>query len=36
MKNIDIVKTICKVLGKPETMFKDGIFKTIQWYLDNR
>ena len=68
MKNIDIVKLICKELGKPEslityvtdrkghdmryaidptkihnelgwlpeTMFKDGIKKTIQWYLDNR
>lgn len=68
MKNIDIVKIICKVLDKPEslitfitdrkghdmryaidptkihkelgwmpeTMFKDGILKTIQWYLDNR
>ena len=20
----------------PETMFKDGIQKTIQWYLDNK
>ena len=68
MKNIDIVKLICKALDKPEslityvtdrkghdmryaidptkihnelgwlpeTMFKDGIVKTIQWYLDNR
>ncbi len=68
MTNIDIVKIICKTLGKsedlieyvadrkghdmryaidptkihtelgwlPETMFKDGIQKTIQWYLDNR
>ena len=68
MANIDIVKIICKELGKPEslityvtdrkghdmryaidptkihnelgwlpeTMFKDGIKKTIQWYLDNR
>ena len=68
MKNIDIVKIICKELGKPEslityvtdrkghdmryaidptkihnelgwlpeTMFADGIKKTIQWYLDNR
>ena len=68
MKNIDIVKLICKELGKPEslityvkdrkghdmryaidptkihnelgwlpeTMFKDGIQKTIQWYLDNK
>ena len=68
MRNIDIVKLICKELGKsedlivhvtdrkghdqryaidptkihtelgwlPETMFKDGIKKTIQWYLDNR
>lgn len=67
MKNIDIVKLICKALGKPEslihfvkdrkghdrryaidpakihrelgwlpeTMFADGIQKTIQWYLDN-
>lgn len=67
MKNIDIVKMICKALGKPEslityvtdrkghdlryaidpakisrelgwqpqTMFADGIEKTIQWYLDN-
>ena len=68
MKNIDIVKLICKYLQKPEsliehvqdrkghdmryaidptkihdelgwlpeTMFKDGIRLTIQWYLDNR
>ena len=68
MKNIDIVKIICKALGKPEslityvtdrkghdmryaidptkihnelgwlpeTMFADGIQKTIQWYLDNK
>lgn len=68
MANIDIVKIICKELGKPEslityvgdrkghdlryaidpakihselgwlpeTMFKDGIVKTIRWYLDNR
>ena len=68
MKNIDIVKLICKELGKPEslityvtdrqghdmryaidstkiyndlgwlpeTMFKDGIKKTIEWYLINR
>ena len=68
MKNIDIVKIICKALGKsedliiyvtdrkghdmryaidptkihndlgwlPETMFVDGIQKTIQWYLDNK
>jgi len=68
MRNIDIVKIICKELGKgeelityvtdrkghdmryaidptkihselgwlPETMFKDGIKKTIQWYLDNK
>ena len=68
MKNIDIVKIICKELDKPEslityvtdrkghdmryaidptkihnelgwlpeTMFADGIKKTIQWYLDNR
>ena len=68
MRNIDIVKLICKELGKsedlivhvtdrkghdqryaidptkihtelgwlPETRFKDGIKKTIQWYLDNR
>ena len=68
MKNIDIVKIICKALDKPEslityvtdrkghdmryaidptkihnelgwlpeTMFVDGIQKTIQWYLDNR
>lgn len=68
MKNIDIVKIICKALDKPEslityvtdrkghdmryaidptkihnelgwlpeTMFKDGIQKTIQWYLDNK
>lgn len=67
MKNIDIVKLICKELGKPEslityvkdrkghdmryaidpakihvelgwlpeTMFADGIKKTIQWYLGN-
>ena len=68
MRNIDIVKLICKALGKPETlitfvadrkghdlryaidpskmgsefgwqpetMFDEGIHKTIQWYLDNR
>jgi dTDP-glucose 4,6-dehydratase len=68
MKNIDIVKLICKELGKPEslityvtdrkghdmryaidptkihnelgwlpeTMFKDGIKKTIRWYLENQ
>lgn len=68
MKNIDIVKLICKHLGKlesliicvtdrkgrdmcyaidqtkihnelgwcPETMFADGIVKTIEWYLNNR
>ena len=68
MRNIDIVKIICKQLDKPEslithvtdrkghdmryaidpakihaelgwlpeTMFNDGIKKTIQWYLDNR
>lgn len=68
MTNIDIVKLICKELGKPEslityvsdrkghdmryaidptkihnelgwlpeTKFKDGIKKTIQWYLDNK
>ena len=68
MANIDIVKLICKELGKPEslityvgdrkghdmryaidpekihtelgwlpeTMFKDGIKKTIQWYLDHK
>lgn len=68
MRNIDIVKLICRELGKPEslityvtdrkghdlryaidpakihnelgwlpeTMFADGIKKTIQWYLDNR
>ena len=67
MKNIDIVKLICKQLNKPEslikyvkdrkghdmryaidptkiynelgwcpeTMFKDGILKTINWYLEN-
>ena len=68
MRNIDIVKSICQALDKPEslithvedrkghdmryaidptkihdalgwlpeTMFKDGIRKTIQWYLDNK
>ena len=68
MRNIDIVKLICRELGKPEslithvtdrkghdmryaidpakihgelgwlpeTMFADGIKKTIRWYLDNR
>ena len=68
MKNIDIVKLICRELGKPENLityvedrkghdrryaidpakiyrelgwlpetdFKDGIRKTIQWYLNNR
>ena len=68
MRNIDIVKIICKELDKseslityvtdrkghdmryaidptkihnelgwlPETMFSDGIKKTIKWYLDNK
>ena len=68
MRNIDIVKLICKELGKPEslityvtdrkghdlryaidptkiheelgwlpqTMFKDGIKKTVRWYLEHR
>ena len=68
MKNIDLVKIICKALDKPdslithvedrkghdmryaidpakihaelgwlpETMFADGIQKTIRWYLDNK
>lgn len=68
MRNIDIVKIICKALDKPEslityvtdrkghdmryaidpakihaelgwlpeTMFADGIQKTIRWYLDNK
>ena len=68
MKNIDIVKLICRELDKPEslityvtdrkghdlryaidpakihnelgwlpeTMFRDGIKKTIRWYLDNQ
>lgn len=68
MKNIDIVRLICRELGKPEslityvtdrkghdmryaidptkihkelgwlpeTMFRDGIKKTIRWYLDNQ
>ncbi len=68
MRNIDIVKLICKELGKPEslitfvadrkghdmryaidptkihrelgwlpeTMFAEGLKKTIRWYLDNR
>ena len=68
MANIDIVKLICRELGKPEslityvkdrkghdlryaidpakirrelgwepeTMFAEGIRKTIRWYLDNR
>ena len=68
MRNIDIVKLICKAVGKPEslitfvadrkghdlryaidptkmgqelgwqpeTMFNEGIHKTIQWYVDNR
>ena len=68
MRNIDIVKLICKELGKPEslityvtdrkghdmryaidpnkihselgwlpeTMFAEGIKKTIRWYLDNK
>ena len=68
MRNIDIVKLICRAVGKPEslitfvtdrkghdlryaidptkmgrelgwqpeTMFHEGIHKTIQWYLDNR
>ena len=68
MRNLDIVRLICRELGKPEslithvtdrkghdmryaidpakihnelgwlpeTKFRDGIRKTIQWYLDNR
>lgn len=37
MRNIDIVKMICKELGwLPETKFEDGIKKTIQWYLEHR
>lgn len=68
MRNIDIVKIICKALDKPEslityvsdrkghdmryaidptkihnelgwlpeTMFNEGIQKTIQWYIDNK
>ena len=47
MKNIDIVKLICKALGKPESLivnFADrkghdmryGLQKTIKWYLDNK
>ena len=68
MRNIDIVKLICKAVGKPEslitfvadrkghdlryaidpskmgnelgwqpeTMFNEGIYRTIQWYVDNR
>jgi len=68
MRNIDIVRLICKELNKPEslisyvtdrkghdmryaidptkiynelgwlpeTMFRDGIKKTIEWYLNNR
>ena len=68
MRNIDIVKLICKAVSKPEslitfvadrkghdlryaidpskmnrefgwqpeTMFNEGIYRTIQWYLDNR
>ena len=68
MRNIDIVKLICRAVGKPEslitfvtdrkghdlryaidptkmgqelgwqpeTMFHEGIHKTIQWYLHNR
>lgn len=58
MKNIDIVKMICKALGKHESLitfvtdrkghdmryaidptkihFADGIWKTTQWYLDNK
>ena len=68
MRNIDIVKLLCRELGKPEslityvadrkghdmryaidpakihaelgwlpeTMFADGIRKTIRWYLDNK
>ena len=68
MKNIDVVKLICKALGKPEslitfvsdrkghdmryaidptkihtelgwlpkTSFKEGIQKTIDWYLKNK
>jgi dTDP-glucose 4,6-dehydratase len=68
MRNIDIVKRILQILGKPEslitfgtdrkghdmryaidptfihselgwlpeTMFSNGIEKTVQWYLDNK
>lgn len=68
MRNIDIVRIICKELGKPEslityvtdrkghdlryaidptkiheelgwlpeTLFKEGIKKTVRWYLDNQ
>jgi len=68
MRNIDIVKLLCRELGKPEslityvadrkghdmryaidpakihaelgwlpeTMFADGIRKTVRWYLDNK
>ena len=68
MRNIDIVKLICKAVSKPEslitfvadrkghdlryaidptkmgqelgwqpeTMFNEGIYRTIQWYVDNR
>ncbi len=68
MRNIDIVKTICRELGKPESLiihvpdrkghdrryavdftkigrklgwrpeteFREGLEKTVQWYLENR
>ena len=52
MRNIDIVKLICRELQKPESVdsskirndlgwkpetgLKEGIRKTIRWYLDNR
>ena len=33
---IDPTKIHSELGWLPETMFKDGIKKTIQWYLDNR
>ena len=33
---IDPTKIHDELGWEPETMFKDGIKKTIQWYLDNK
>ena len=33
---IDPIKIGAELGWKPETMFADGIKKTIRWYLENR